>query len=187
MQGPLKHALDTALKLRRQIRMRSGNTIENVAKQTRLLKEANQAMELLKLGADLLIVTTLHNLDKTKRNEQDKYNSNDGDQEARDEQKDNQIPLMEDFAILLDNFEDAHRQNWKESARNDNQAAFEQMRQRVDKLLGDHTPFHWPLMFPEAFVEHQGEPGFSALVGNPPFQGGKRLLALLVWTTANTW
>jgi hypothetical protein len=182
VQGPLKHALDTALKLRRQIRMLSGNTIENVATKNRLLKEANQAMELLKLGADLLIVTTLHNLDKTKRNEKDKLNGNDGDQKAKDEQKDNQIPLAEhfqDLLLLMNSFEDASKQNWRESARNENQVAFEQMRKHVDELLGDRKPFHWPLMFPEAFVEHQGEPGFAAIVGNPPFQGGKKITLAL--------
>jgi hypothetical protein len=30
-------------------------------------------------------------------------------------------------------------------------------------------PFHWLLEFPEVFLE--GEPGFSAIVGNPPFLG----------------
>jgi hypothetical protein len=34
-------------------------------------------------------------------------------------------------------------------------------------------PFHWPLEFPDAF---QGAtPGFDAIVGNPPFLGGKRI------------
>jgi len=34
-------------------------------------------------------------------------------------------------------------------------------------------PFHWPLEFPEVFVG--GAPGFDALIGNPPFLGGKKL------------
>jgi len=37
-------------------------------------------------------------------------------------------------------------------------------------------PFHWPLEFPEVFV-NQG--GFDALVGNPPFIGGQRITAAL--------
>jgi hypothetical protein len=32
-------------------------------------------------------------------------------------------------------------------------------------------PFHWPLEFPEVFVEAKG--GFDAIVGNPPFSGGR--------------
>jgi hypothetical protein len=31
--------------------------------------------------------------------------------------------------------------------------------------------FHWPLQFPEVFVDRP-EPGFDAIVGNPPFVGG---------------
>jgi len=32
-------------------------------------------------------------------------------------------------------------------------------------------PFHWPLQFPEVFLRQ--DPGFDALVGNPPFMGGR--------------
>jgi hypothetical protein len=35
---------------------------------------------------------------------------------------------------------------------------------------------HWPLAFPEVFLE-QGHHGFDAVVGNPPFLGGKRISA----------
>jgi len=34
-------------------------------------------------------------------------------------------------------------------------------------------PFHWPLEFPEVFQRENG--GFDAIVGNPPFLGGKRI------------
>jgi hypothetical protein len=34
-------------------------------------------------------------------------------------------------------------------------------------------PFHWPLEFPEVFGRENG--GFDAVVGNPPFLGGKRI------------
>jgi hypothetical protein len=35
------------------------------------------------------------------------------------------------------------------------------------------TPFHWPIEFPEVFARKNG--GFDAIVGNPPFLGGKRI------------
>jgi hypothetical protein len=40
---------------------------------------------------------------------------------------------------------------------------------------GDHPirPFHWQLEFPEVFEGKN--PGFDAIVGNPPFLGGKRI------------
>ena len=36
-----------------------------------------------------------------------------------------------------------------------------------------NRPFHWPLEFPEVFAK--GANGFNAVVGNPPFMGGKKL------------
>jgi len=38
---------------------------------------------------------------------------------------------------------------------------------------GPRRPFHWPLEFPDVF--HSPTPGFDAIVGNPPFLGGKRI------------
>ena len=35
------------------------------------------------------------------------------------------------------------------------------------------VPFHWEIEFPEAFARENG--GFDAIVGNPPFLGGKRI------------
>lgn len=34
-------------------------------------------------------------------------------------------------------------------------------------------PFHWPLEFPEVFTNDGG--GFNAIIGNPPFMGGRRM------------
>lgn len=44
------------------------------------------------------------------------------------------------------------------------------------KDVPDHAPqrpFHWPLEFPEAFSRERA--GFDALIGNPPFLGGKKI------------
>jgi N-6 DNA Methylase len=35
------------------------------------------------------------------------------------------------------------------------------------------TPFHWEIEFPEVFARENG--GFDAVIGNPPFLGGKRI------------
>ncbi|MGA2498245.1 MAG: DNA methyltransferase, partial [Tepidisphaeraceae bacterium] len=41
--------------------------------------------------------------------------------------------------------------------------------------VGEHplSPFHWEIEFPEVFG--RDNPGFDAIVGNPPFMGGKRI------------
>ncbi len=41
----------------------------------------------------------------------------------------------------------------------------------------DITPFHWSIEFPEVFEREN--PGFDAIVGNPPFLGGKRISTVL--------
>ena len=46
----------------------------------------------------------------------------------------------------------------------------------------DRQPFHWALEFPE--VSAQG--GFDAIVGNPPFQGGKKISGALGGHTGTT-
>jgi Eco57I restriction-modification methylase/restriction-modification enzyme MmeI-like protein len=39
-------------------------------------------------------------------------------------------------------------------------------------------PFHWPLAFPEIFVDTT-KPGFDAIIGNPPFLGGSKISGAL--------
>lgn len=39
-------------------------------------------------------------------------------------------------------------------------------------------PLHWPLVFPEVFAD-TSDPGFDAIVGNPPFLGGKKISGAL--------
>ncbi len=41
-------------------------------------------------------------------------------------------------------------------------------------LAPPRRPLHWPLAFPEIFIDREN-PGFDAFVGNPPFLGGKRI------------
>jgi len=38
----------------------------------------------------------------------------------------------------------------------------------------EREPFHWPLAFPEVFADTT-TPGFDAIIGNPPFRGGKKI------------
>jgi hypothetical protein len=38
----------------------------------------------------------------------------------------------------------------------------------------EREPFHWPLAFPEIFADTPN-PGFDAIIGNPPFLGGLRI------------
>jgi hypothetical protein len=54
------------------------------------------------------------------------------------------------------------------------------LNQAVDRLRsGDRPiePFHWEIEFPEVFSRENG--GFDAIVGNPPFLGGRRIRGVL--------
>jgi hypothetical protein len=42
----------------------------------------------------------------------------------------------------------------------------------------EREPFHWPLAFPEIFADTT-TPGFDAVIGNPPFLGGKKISGTL--------
>lgn len=39
-------------------------------------------------------------------------------------------------------------------------------------------PLHWPLAFPEVFAD-TSDPGFDAIIGNPPFLGGRKISGAL--------
>ena len=146
----ITRALDTALKLRRQISSIQELDVHDIEAKARLLAEAEEAMELVKLGADLLIATALSG------------------SKGRD--------LLEStihvrYTVLVGAFEDSRREKFTEAHREKLRQDFKVMREEVDELLKGRRPFHWPLEFPEVFVDR--EEGFAAIVSNPPFQGGK--------------
>lgn len=72
-----------------------------------------------------------------------------------------------------------------ERALNRDQAALELLIDRTRSALEIGLPvgkdsrrtLHWPLEFPEVF--YREDPGFDALIGNPPFIGGRRMRGTL--------
>jgi hypothetical protein len=52
----------------------------------------------------------------------------------------------------------------------------ETFRQEANAALAGRPTFHWPMEFPEVFVERSG---FDAIVGNPPFMGGSKITGVL--------
>jgi len=48
----------------------------------------------------------------------------------------------------------------------------EEQETEAQKILEGRPPFHWPVEFPEVFLDGGG---FDAIVGNPPFMGGQRI------------
>lgn len=57
---------------------------------------------------------------------------------------------------------------------------FNELRSQVEELRAGSmgvSPFHWEIEFPEVFLD--AAQGFDAIVGNPPFLGGKRISTTL--------
>lgn len=77
-----------------------------------------------------------------------------------------------------------------DAAAGDANAQARLLRQAMADLASDtsdgapHRPLHWPLEYPEVFLRDNG--GFDALVGNPPFLGGKRITGV-VGTAFRDW
>ena len=175
-----QRALDTALDLRRQLHSFPVLSVRDAEAKARLLREAEEAMELVRLGADLLVAAALQ---PAKRREA----MNDA--------------LLSEFSMMANYYEDLRDSRLTAEVEAEIRQGFAELRAKADEMLGGRRPFHWPLEFPEVFVETE-EPasidgrlpidagdllaeltkpkqefvsGFAVVVGNPPFLGGKRI------------
>lgn len=153
----LEEALDTALHLRRQIAATTVRDVRDAERKARLLHEAEEAMSLVRLGADLLVSSAL------------------ASEKVRDEIR---LDFLHHFSIAADSFRERHEGRFTTQGAQPGQDALAGLRREANNLLGQHRPFHWPLEFPEVFVETD-TPGFAAIVGNPPFQGGSMITGVL--------
>ena len=159
IRGVMERALATALKLRRQISSMPEHDVRDVQAKERLLKEADEAMAVVKLGGDLLVGMAL---------------SNPKQSDAI------QGTLGMEYALLVKGYEEAYHGRYTTAGWADNKKAFTKLRAEVDELLRGRQPFNWPLEFPEVFtVAMEEERGFDAMMSNPPFQGGKKITGAL--------
>jgi len=177
MAIPMQRALSTALDRRRRLENIPDRDIRDIRAKERLLAEADEALALARLGGDLLVGLAL-------------AGGNAAEQEAlRDS-------LLGDYLLALNAAEaqqDAvarDRAAFTGDTLSEEADAIAALRRRADELLRRHAdavsgvrePFHWPLEFPEVFVEgsvYDDPRGFDALVGNPPFQGGQKITGAL--------
>jgi len=164
MAIPVQRALQQAIKLRREIATMPDRDAETVHHKERLLKRVERALEVLKVGGDLLVGIALG-----------------GGSEAKQEAESQH--LLDEFVLALAAGEE---QGIAESGGapfaphilSEDHEAINSLHREANVLLGRRHPFHWPLEFPEVFVAGSvwDDPvGFDALVGNPPFVGGQRI------------
>ncbi len=154
----MQYILPTVIEKRRQIATLADFDITVIQHKERLLKEADQALEIVKLGADLLIGIALSDAKR---------------------RAGLQGTLGMDYVVLAKAFDEALHQPQTDFGWAAKNAEFARLRAEVDTLLKGKHPFHWPLEFPEVFVGKGNDAGFAAIVGNPPFQGGQKITGVL--------
>lgn len=154
----IKGALQRALHLRQQLKRLPVNADSRTNEEkARLQRQAEEETGLLHLAADLLVAESLAGLSREKLAQE---------------------PLFLEFSVLATAYEE--RAQLSEAAQAHNRQAFTELRAKTDKLLRGRRPFHWGVEFPEVFAETATtDGGFSALVGNPPFQGGGKITGAL--------
>src|SRR5205814_5698671 len=124
----------------------------------RLLKQADETMEVIKLGADMLIGIALS--DTKRRNAI-------------------QGSLGMEYSVMIKAYEENRNLPTTDKGWEPSHTAFEKLRTEVDELLKNRKPFHWFLEFPEVFVNKGDKVGFAAIMSNPPFQGGGKITGSL--------
>jgi hypothetical protein len=179
-----ERALDTALALRRQLHSFPVHSVRDAEAKARLLREAEEAMELVRLGADLLLAVALQ---PAKR------------REAMSD------TLLSEFHVQALAHEELREGVFTAESEAEILRDFAELRAKANEFLDGRRPLHWPLEFPEVFVETE-EPaiidgrlpldagdllaelskpreevvfGFAAVVGNPPFMGGRQMSTFL--------
>lgn len=184
---PLRRALQRAITLRRKIREIPVLDVRDAERKTAWLHQANEGLELVKLAADLLVAASFQSNPKRRKELS-------GEFEYR-------------MSLAAEAFETIRRGGAGAPKADGNREELTALRREADDLLQGRTPFHWPLEFPEVFIEEAREEasgtqftldgfgdivaplfaqleaqplakdglGFAAIIGNPPFRGGKRI------------
>jgi hypothetical protein len=199
---PVSQALETALRLRRQIAEKLVKDVKEAEAKEQMLADAEAAMALLRLGCDLLTASALAPTPKERAR-------------LRYDWRERYLTAM--AWVEEDRL---HPYTAEERAKANEERR--QLREEADALLAGRHPFHWWLEFPEVFhadalptdpdgfdaalstlaapprhpegwasppaSSRPGEawglarpalqpfaPGFHAFLGNPPFMGGQRI------------
>ncbi len=179
---PIRRAVHRAIGLRRRIRQTPDVDIRTAERKMAWLRQAEEALDLVRLAGDLLVAAEFHPNPKVRP------------------------ALRDDFLVRLtvvfQAFEQLHAGRFTERDAGEAREELAKLRAEADALLEGRKPFHWPLEFPEVFIAEARDdapdvqrllngfaaikeplfasladepPGMAAIVGNPPFLGGTRI------------
>nr|BBH92344.1 hypothetical protein KTA_05430 [Thermogemmatispora argillosa] len=156
----VRQALAMALERRQRIHALAERDLYAVLLKQQWQAEAEAALAVVRLGADLLVGLELQPEGERRR--------------LSDE-------LAPQYAVLVAGLHERWQEPLTALAEALQWEEYQRLRTRVDELLGGRRPFHWSLEFPEVFGIEPGAEvegpwaGFDGLVSNPPFMGGKRI------------
>ena len=151
--GDLEPLVKEALELRQRLEAVPLITVRDAEEKERLFAEAASALRTVEIIADLVIGAALSTAGQSKR-----------DLDAR------LASVAGRVSDLLHGSDETREE------------ALAELSDRADAWLNEGRPdaaphrrcLHWPLAFPEVFVGRPN-PGFDSMIGNPPFQGGKKI------------
>lgn len=151
----LSPLIETAVRKRRELESFTVLDIADAEAKQRLFEDARADLERLRVVADVVVGATISTARGSTDDLENRLLSVARDVRAalRTEQS------AEDRAVRLDDLS-LKASYWLDEGR--------------PELAPDRSCLHWPLEFPEVFLDRE-RPGFDAVVGNPPFQGGKRI------------
>ncbi|HEY1013511.1 MAG TPA: hypothetical protein VGE07_12450, partial [Herpetosiphonaceae bacterium] len=137
----IDEALQTAIRLRRRAAAIATIDIRDVEAKAALLAEADEAMALVRLGADLLAGVALQ------------------PKKGRDALAGE---LLARYSLVLDSLEASRRGRLAADQAAALREGLDQLRADAARLLAARRPFHWPLEFPEVFVAELREQPLAA-------------------------
>ncbi|MGI8429698.1 MAG: Eco57I restriction-modification methylase domain-containing protein [Solirubrobacteraceae bacterium] len=154
--GEIEAAVDRALELRRELEAFVVRDIPDAERKATMLDQADAALQDARLLGDLIVGAALAQLDDSDPLAWAEVAKNVRTMVDADAPETDRTIARTQLRALAD--------DWLVERRR----AIGEVREVV---WDDRDPFHWALEFPE--VHAQG--GFDAIVGNPPFQGGKKI------------
>jgi hypothetical protein len=158
--GEIEAAVDRALTLRRELEAFVVRDVLDAERKATMLAQADAALDDARLLGDLIVGAALAQLDDA-----DPLASADIARNIRT-MLDHEAPEL-DRIVAQTELRDVAETWLVETRRAVGGVA--------EVVWDDRHPFHWGLEFPEV----RAREGFDAIVGNPPFQGGKKISGAL--------
>src|SRR5262249_44901660 len=142
--------------------------IVDLERKQRMLADAEEALYRVRFLGDLLVGDSLRMMNKLDRDRRRRPWQTDDEVYSEEERESDE--LTDEVTRVISLLDEARYMETVE------------MREKAAALVGHRKPFHWVLEFPEVFGFSEGanrRMGFDAIVGNPPFIGGKKITGAL--------